>query len=130
MIVDTSALIAVLLGEDDAPVFARLLAARPVRISAATLVEARIVIESRVGPAARRRLEDLLHTIQAEVVPVDEEQAFVASEAYRDYGRGSGHAAGLNFGDCFSYALATTRREELLYKGEDLGHTDIRRAAR
>lgn len=129
MIVDTSALLAVLLGEDEAPTFAQLMAARSVRISAATLVEARIVIESRVGAAARRRLEDLLHTVQAEVVPVDEEQAVVASEAYRDYGRGSGHAAGLNFGDCFSYALASTRRDELLFKRDDFGHTDIRRAA-
>lgn len=129
MIVDTSALIAVLLGEKEATEFARLMAARPVRVSAATLVEVRIVVESRTGAPGRRRLEDLLTVIGAEVVPVDEKQALVASEAYRDYGRGTGHRAALTFGDCFSYALASTRREELLFKGDDFGHTDVRCAA-
>ena len=127
MIVDTSALIAVLLGEPEAAGLAEAMATRPVAISSATLVEARIVVESKTGSRGRRRLEELLETVRAEVVPVDERQAMLATEAYRDYGRGSGSPARLNFGDCFSYALAMARREELLFIGDDFGHTDVRR---
>lgn len=128
MIVDTSALIAVLLGESEAAAFAEAMATRRVALSAATLAEARIVVESKAGSQGRRRLEALLETVRAETVPVDERQAMLATEAYRDYGRNSGSPARLNFGDCFSYALAVARRDELLFKGDDFGHTDIKQA--
>lgn len=129
MIVDTSALVAILAGEPEAPAFARALAgARRPRISAATLVEARIVIESRLGPVQRRRLDALLREADVEVVPFDEHQAAVAADAYRDYGRGRGHPARLNLGDCYSYALAAVTNEPLLFKGDDFAHTDLRTA--
>lgn len=128
MIVDSSALIAILLREPEAESYATALARHSVRISAATLVEVRIVVEAKAGPTARRRLDALLRLVGAEIVAVDEEQATIAADAYRDFGRGSGHAASLNFGDCFSYALAASTGEPLLYKGDDFGHTDIRTA--
>ncbi|UFU04267.1 type II toxin-antitoxin system VapC family toxin [Ruania suaedae] len=128
MIVDTSALVAVLLGEGDAEAIADALARGPVRISAATLVEARVVLLATVGPEGRRRLDALLQEAEVEVVPTDAAQADIAADAYRDYGKGTGHPAALNLGDCFSYALATARREPLLYKGENFSHTDVRPA--
>ncbi|WP_159621900.1 type II toxin-antitoxin system VapC family toxin [Ruania rhizosphaerae] len=126
MIVDTSALVAVLLGEEDAEAIADALARGPVRISAATVVEARVVLLAKVGPHGRRRLDALLLEADVEIVPTDAAQADVAADAYRDYGKGTGHPASLNLGDCFSYALATVLREPLLYKGGDFSHTDIR----
>ena len=129
MIIDTSALFAILAEEHEAPAFRRAIAESPrPRISAATLVEARVVVEARLGPQRRRRLDALLRESRAEVVPFDEEQATIASDAYRDYGKGSGHPAQLNLGDTYSYALASQTGEPLLFKGEDFGHTDLRRA--
>ena len=128
MIVDTSALIAVLLGEPEADEFGRTLMGGGARLSSATLVEARIVAHSRLEATGARKLASILEAARAEVVPVDERQADAASEAYRRYGRGSGHPARLNFGDCFAYALATIADEPLLYKGDDFVHTDVRSA--
>ena len=87
-------------------------------------VEAAIVIDGSRDPVASRRFDDLLREAQAEIEPVTEAQARIAREAYRDFGRGSGHPARLNFGDCFAYALARITGE-LLFKGDDFTHTDV-----
>ena len=126
MIVDTSALIAILRDEPEAPACARAIeAASRRRISAANFVEAAIVIDGSRDPVASRRFDDLLREAQAEIEPVTEAQARIAREAYRDFGRGSGHPARLNFGDCFAYALARTTGEPLLFKGDDFTPTDV-----
>jgi len=126
MIIDTSALIAILRAEQDAPTYARAIE-RAVhrRISAANFLEAAVVIDASRDPVASRRLDDLLKEAQCTIEPVTEAQARIARDAYRDFGRGSGHAARLNFGDCFAYALARTTGEPLLFKGDDFGHTDL-----
>ena len=127
MIVDTSAVIAILRDEPDAAAFARAIeAAGERRISAANFLEAAVVIDGSRDPVASRRLDDLIREAQLLIEPVTEAQARIARDAYRDFGRGSGHPARLNFGDCFAYALARASGEPLLFKGEDLGHTDIR----
>lgn len=125
MVVDTSALVAIVLGEDDAETLLQLMAGGdPVRVSAATLLEATIVAESRQGPDATRDLELLLAGVGAEVVPVEPEQARRAADAWRRFGKGR-HPAGLNFGDCFSYALAESLGDALLFKGGDFAQTDV-----
>jgi ribonuclease VapC len=126
VIVDTSALIAILLDEPEAS--ACLKSLYPVsrrRISAANFLEAAIVIDGRRRPALSGRLDKLLEELQLIIEPVTEEQARIARQAYRDYGRGSGHTAELNFGDCFAYALARATGQPLLFKGNDFIHTDI-----
>jgi ribonuclease VapC len=129
MIVDTSALVAILKREPEQAVFSALLEAEPnVRISAATLFEAGIVIDSARQPALSRALDDLIDNARLVIEPVTVEQARIARQAYRDYGKGSGHPANLNFGDCFSYALARAKREPILFKGTDFVHTDLRPA--
>ena len=126
MIVDTSAFIAILRDEEDAMVFARAIANTATRrISAATYVETAAVIDASRDPIASRRFDDLLHEAQFAIESVTEVQARIAREAYRDFGRGSGHPARLNFGDCFSYALAKAMDEPLLFKGDDFTRTDI-----
>jgi ribonuclease VapC len=126
MIVDTSAFIAILRDEEDAMVFARAIANTATRrISAATYVETAAVIDASRDPIASRRFDDLLHEAQFAIESVTEMQARIAREAYRDFGRGSGHPARLNFGDCFAYALAKAMDEPLLFKGEDFTRTDI-----
>jgi ribonuclease VapC len=126
MIIDSSALIAILRDETEAPTFVEAIAAAPDRrISAANFVEAAIVIDGGRDPIASRRFDDLLREAQIVVEPVTESQARIAREAYRDFGRGSGHPAQLNFGDCFAYALAKATGEPLLFKGNDFPHTDI-----
>jgi ribonuclease VapC len=127
MIVDTSALIALLRGEEDAPRFARALASRVEvkRLSAANFLEAAIVIDGSRDPVASRRLDEVIVKADIAIEPVTEEQARVAREAYRDFGKGSGHPAGLNFGDCFAYALAKVKGEALLFKGGDFSLTDV-----
>jgi ribonuclease VapC len=126
MIIDTSALIAVLQGEpqSDAIVAALENARRPA-ISAATLLEASVVADGTRDPVRSARFDALIDAIDPEVVPVTREHVRIARQAFRDFGRGSGHAARLNFGDCFAYALATERRERLLYVGDDFAHTDL-----
>jgi ribonuclease VapC len=126
VIIDASALIAILRDEPEAGPCARAIAeASERRISAANFLEAAIVIDGSRDPIASRRLDDLLREGQIEIAPVTETQARLAREAYRDYGRGSGHLARLNFGDCFAYALARETGEPLLFKGDDFAHTDV-----
>ena len=126
MIVDTSALIAILRDERDAMAYARAIANAPVRlISAASYVETAAVIDASRDPIASRRFDDLLREARFEIEPVTEAQARIAREAYRDFGRGSGHQARLNFGDCFAYALAKAMNEPLLFKGDDFTRTDL-----
>ncbi|HEX3675413.1 MAG TPA: type II toxin-antitoxin system VapC family toxin [Rhizomicrobium sp.] len=126
MILDSSAIIAILQQEHDAENFADAIdAAATRRISAATYLEAAIVIDSKRQPAASLKLDDLLQRTSTAVVAVDEAQARIAREAYRKFGKGSGHKAKLNFGDCLAYALAKATGEPLLYKGRDFSHTDV-----
>ena len=126
MIVDTSALVAILRSEPDAARYATALAASPgSRLSAANYLEAAIVVDSAGDPVASRTFDELLRAAGITVVAVTPEHAQVARSAYRDFGKGSGHPARLNFGDCFAYALASTTGEPLLYKGSDFTHTDL-----
>jgi ribonuclease VapC len=129
MILDTSALIAILRDEPEAAEFENLLESSPTnKISAANYVEVACVIDSIRDPVVSRRLDDLLTEAMCSIQPVTEHQARLARQAYRDYGKGSGHPAQLNFGDCFAYALAKACREPLLFKGNDFVHTDVERA--
>lgn len=125
MVVDTSALVAILFREADAAVFDRALAASPIRLlSAATRVELSFVVEGRKGSAGRVDLERLLFEVPFEIVSFSQAQAEIAIEAFRKFGKGR-HPAGLNIGDCYVYALAKTTGQTLLFKGEDFKHTDI-----
>ena len=129
MIVVTSALAAILLEEPDAIAFARAIeTADQSRISAGTYLEAGTVLDGKRNPALSRRLDEFLAEAAMMIEPVTERQARVAREAYRDFGKGSGHPAQLNFGDCFAYALAKDKAEPLLVKGNGFAHTDVRRA--
>jgi ribonuclease VapC len=129
MILETSALVAILAGEPQrAQLLKALVEADRVRLSAASYLEAAVVVDRLGDPVLSRHLDTLLEELRVEIVPVDLEQARTARGAYRDFGKGSGHPAGLNFGDCFSYALARRTNDELLYVGDDFGHTDVRRA--
>jgi ribonuclease VapC len=126
VIIDTSALIAILRDEPEAMSCARAIEAAAVRrVSAASFLEAAIVIDGSREPVASRRLDDLFREAQLIIEPVSEAQARIARDAYRDFGKGSGHPAGLNFGDCFAYALARATGEPLLFKGNDFAQTDI-----
>jgi ribonuclease VapC len=102
-----------------------LTAAPSVKISAASFFETAIVIDGRHNPVLSRRLDAFISGSEIGIEPVTVEQAKIAREAYRDFGRGSGHPARLNFGDCFSYALARVTGEPLLFKGDDFIHTDL-----
>ena len=125
MIVDTSVIIAMLRDEPDADTIAEILGRPGTRgMSAVSYVEASAVVDSNRNPILSRRLDDLLHEVQIAVEPVTLTQARIAREAYRDFGKGR-HRAGLNFGDCFAYALAKEKGERLLFKGKDFSHTDI-----
>jgi len=128
MVLDSSAVVAILLDEPEAESFERLIADDPVRlISAASIVEVGIIIESRLGEAGGREFDLWLQRASVAAVPVDAEQAAMARRAWRRFGKGR-HPAGLNYGDCFSYALAVTRDAPLLFKGNDFGQTDVKRA--
>jgi ribonuclease VapC len=125
MIVDTSAVIAILRGEAEGSAVATALQkGQTLRISAANYFEAAVVTDSNRNPVLSRRLDDLLRDAAIVVEPVTLKQAQIAREAYRDFGKGR-HRAGLNFGDCFAYALAKDKGEPLLFKGDDFCHTDI-----
>ena len=125
MVIDTSAIVAIALNAPDATDLETRIADDPVRlISAASVLEATIVLETRLGDAGGREFDLWLLKVGAETVPVDAEQTDAARRAWRRYGKGR-HAAALNYGDCFSYALALTRGEPLLFKGEDFAKTDI-----
>jgi ribonuclease VapC len=125
MVIDTSAIVAIALDEPDASEIELRIADDPVRlVSAATVLEAAMVLETRLGEAGGRELDLWLIKIGAEIVPVDADQADRARRAWRRYGGGR-HVAALNYGDCFAYALAVTRGEPLLFKGEDFAKTDV-----
>jgi ribonuclease VapC len=125
MVVDTSALLAILFDEPERRPFVEAIeSAERRRLSAANLVEASMILESRHGAAGVRELDRLLSTAEVEILPVDHAQAIVAREAFRMYRKGR-HRAGLNYGDCFAYALATVLREPLLFKGADFAATDV-----
>ena len=129
MSVDTSAFLAILRDEPEAQSCA-LAMARAItrRMSAASLLEAAIVVDSARDPVASRRLDELRELFGIMIEPVTAEQALIGREAYRDFGKGSGHPAQLNFGDCFSYALAKATSEPLLFIGRDFAATDVRAA--
>jgi ribonuclease VapC len=126
MIVETSAIVAMTYLEPTAEVCVNaILQARVSRLSAASMLEAAIVIDSNRDPILSRRFDEVLNDLAILVEPVTVEQARIAREAYRDFGKGSGHPAQLNFGDCFAYALAKTTGEPLLFIGNDFSHTDV-----
>jgi ribonuclease VapC len=128
MVIDTSAIAAIALNEADAADLEQRIADDSVRlISAATVLEATIVLETRLGDAGGREFDLWLLKTGAEIVAVDAEQLDAARRAWRRYGKGR-HNAALNYGDCFSYALAVTRGEPLLFKGEDFAKTDVNRS--
>jgi ribonuclease VapC len=125
MVIETSALVAMLTNEPEAERFEAAVEADPVRLmSAASYLEAAIVVEQRFGEPGGRELDLWLHRAGVDLVSVDAEQADVARSAYRRFGKGR-NRAGLNYGDCFAYALAKVSGEPLLYKGDDFAHTDI-----
>jgi ribonuclease VapC len=126
VILDTSALIAILRAEPEASACAEAIASAGVRrLSATNYVEVGAVIDRAGDAIASRRVDELLAAAGIEIETVTAGQARIAREAYRDFGKGSGHPAGLNFGDCFSYALAKALGEPLLFKGDDFQRTDI-----
>ena len=124
MVIETSAMLAILQAEPEAPSFAEAIERDPVRlVSAASVLEASIVIVARHGDAGARELDLFLLKAQADIVPVTAEHAALGRDAYIRFGKGR-HPAGLNFGDCFAYALARASGEPLLFKGEDFSRTD------
>lgn len=126
MIVDTSVVVALLRREADAPVLGRMLAAAPTRrLSAASYVELGAVIDGERDPVLSGALETVIRTLSIELVAFTPAQARIARVAYQQFGRGSGHPARLNMGDCFAYALARDLGEPLLFKGGDFALTDI-----
>ena len=125
MIVDTSALLAILYQEEDAEWFVNAIVAAPIRrMSAANFLEAAINIDAHGDPEASRQLDHFIRHAEIEIAVVTPEQAQIARQAYQDFGKGR-HKAGLNFGDCFAYALARATGEPLLFKGNDFVHSDI-----
>ncbi len=125
MVIDTSALLAILQNETERRAFNEAIEAAETRLlSAASFVESSIIVESRYGADGIRDLDLFIAKAQLELVAVDVEQAHLARQAFREFGKGR-HPAGLNFGDCFSYALARSSAESLLYKGADFGRCDI-----
>ena len=127
MIVDTSAVLAILFNEPDARHHASaIMTAHPCRMSVASVLEASIVLESRGGVTAGHELDTLLESAEIELVPVAVEHLEAARRAWRRFGKGN-HPAALNFGDCFAYALALTTGEPLLFKGDDFSRTDVGR---
>jgi ribonuclease VapC len=126
MIIDTSAIIAILKKEPDAETYAFALSEKKSKlISAANFLETSIVVDANGDPILSRRFDDLLSLAQVQIEPVTEAHARLARAAYNDYGKGSGHPAKLNYGDCFSYALAKATGQELLFKGNDFSETDV-----
>ena len=129
MIVDSSALIAILKMEADWQFFAQQLSLGDhCTMSAATYVEVGLVVDSLKIAELSQQVDELIEESGIVIEPVTAEQARIARQAYRDYGKGSGHRARLNFGDCFSYALARVKREPILFKGDGFQHTDLRSA--
>ncbi|MGA7220067.1 MAG: type II toxin-antitoxin system VapC family toxin [Candidatus Sulfotelmatobacter sp.] len=128
MILDSSAVVAVLRAEPEAAAIAEIInCTEECRISAVSFVEAAVVIDSGRDPVASRRFDEFFREAEILVEPVTVHQAEIAREAYRDFGKGR-HRAGLNFGDCFAYALAKVKGEPLLFKGNGFRHTDVKPA--
>ncbi len=128
MIVDTSAIVAVLFGEPERDEYERAITdARHCRMSVANFLEAAMVVEARGDAGSAHDLDRFVEEAPIELVPVTVDHARRARDAWRRFGRGN-HPAGLNFGDCFAYALAEATREPLLYKGEDFARTDVETA--
>jgi ribonuclease VapC len=126
MIIDTSAIIAILRDEPEAASYARAIVdATDRRVSAVNFVESAVVIDASRDPIATRQFDEFVREANISIESVNETQAQIARNAYRDFGRGSGHPAKLSFGDCFAYALAKEFGEPLLFKGDDFIHTDI-----
>jgi len=129
MIVDSSAIVAILKREADWQTLSGALnGAKSCSISAANYFESAIVVDGWKDPILSQQLDEVIEEFNIYIEPVTGSQAMIARLAYRDYGRGSGHPANLNFGDCFSYALARVKREPILFKGDDFVHTDLRAA--
>ncbi len=125
MVIDTSALIAILSAEPEAETFATAIATATIRLlSAASFLETAVVVESRYGSAGGEKLDELIQAAHIQIEPVTAEQVAAARLAYRSFGKGR-HPAALNFGDCFAYALAKTTDKPLLFKGTDFNQTDI-----
>jgi len=125
MILDSSAIVAVLRAEEDASDYAQAIAsASKCRVSAVSYVESAVVIDSSRDPVASRRFDDFFRASRIMIEATTPSQAEIARQAYRDFGKGR-HKAGLNFGDCFAYALAKEAGESLLFKGDDFRHTDV-----
>jgi len=125
MIIDSSVIIAILKDEPDADAFVEALRRYPVRrMSAVSWVESAIVTDSNQNPVLSRRFDDVVRDASVRIETVTLKQAEIARQAYRDFGKGR-HKAGLNFGDCFAYALARDLDEPLLFKGKDFSHTDV-----
>jgi ribonuclease VapC len=125
MIVDTSALLAILFDEPDAERYARALAeADTMRLSAGNFVVAAVVVEAQTKAGGRGQFDTLIRRAGIVIEPFTEEQAHIARQAYTDFGKGR-HPAGLNFGDCFAYALAKATAEPLLFKDQDFSKTDV-----
>ncbi len=125
MIIDTSAVIAILFDEDDARIYAEAITtADSCRMSAATFVETAIVVEGQTRDRGGRQLDAFIRRASVGIEPVTEEQAYLARQAFIDFGKGR-HPAGLNYGDCFAYALSRATREPLLFKGRDFARTDL-----
>jgi len=126
VIVDTSAVIAILYMEPEGESFTELIQqTMDCRMSAASYLETAIVLDASRDPIVSRRLDEIIRTAGILIEPVTEAQARIAREAYRDFGKGSGHPAQLNFGDCFAYALARDTGQPLLFKGSDFSKTDL-----
>ncbi|NOU14194.1 MAG: type II toxin-antitoxin system VapC family toxin [Methylococcaceae bacterium] len=129
MVVDSSVLIAILLGEDDAQSFIQILAdTDKIYISAVTLVESAMVIEHKKGESGAKKYDELLTVLSANIIAFDSQQARLARIAWQNYGKGK-HPAKLNFGDCCSYAAAKFLDLPLLFKGNDFSQTDIQRVS-
>lgn len=127
MIIDSSALMAIINDEAEADRLLRAAATAPCRMSVATRLEVSIVADSR-STTHGERLDRILEVLNVEVVPVSVRDGEVARDAHRRFGRGSGSRARLNYGDCFAYALSVTAGEPLLFAGDDFTHTDVRAA--
>ena len=126
MVIDSSALLAILFQESDARMFAAAIEAESAPIiSAASVVEVGAVLLSRRAKGARKDLADFLRESAVQVAAVDQNQTELALDAFEHYGKGRGHPAQLNFGDCFSYALAKATGKPLLFKGTDFSKTDV-----
>ena len=129
MVIDSSVFLAILLDEPERAVFRTAMARADVRLaSTASLFETSMVVLSRLGDAGSTEYEHLLAAMDVTPIPFDEAQVKIATKAFRRFGKGR-HRAGLNFGDCFSYALARAASQPLLFKGDDFRHTDIAVAA-